>query len=83
MPVAVTVIAVALELTCIPVPPSMLFSTGLRSVGLFEIGKVFFSVPDEDDPRLPAQPDRVAWAVVGDVGTETLGGAVIKADGAV
>ncbi len=58
-------------------------SHGVGSVGLFEIGKVFFSVPDEDDPRLPAQPDRVAWAVVGDVGTETLGGAFIKADGAV
>jgi len=58
-------------------------SYGLGSVGLFEIGKVFSSVPDEEDPRLPAQPDRVAWAVVGDVGTHTLGGTFLKADGAV
>lgn len=58
-------------------------SYGLGSVGLFEIGKVFSSVPDEEDPRLPAQPDRVAWAVVGDVGTHTLGGTLLKADGAV
>ncbi len=58
-------------------------SHGAGSVGLFEIGKVFSSAPDEDDPRLPAQPDRVAWAVVGDVGTQTLDGSSIKADGAV
>ncbi|MEE8407352.1 MAG: phenylalanine--tRNA ligase subunit beta [Acidimicrobiia bacterium] len=58
-------------------------SHGAGSVGLFEIGKVFSSAPDEHDPRLPAQPDRVAWAVVGDVGTQTLDGSSIKADGAV
>ena len=58
-------------------------SRGARSFGLFEIGKVFSSSPDEDDPRLPDQPDRVAWAVVGDVGTHTLGGPTVKADGAV
>ncbi len=58
-------------------------SRGAGSVGLFEIGKVFSSTPDEDDPRLPAQPDRVAWAAVGEIGTHTLGGASIKADGAV
>ncbi|MFV1960469.1 MAG: phenylalanine--tRNA ligase subunit beta [Acidimicrobiia bacterium] len=58
-------------------------SRGAGSVGLFEIGKVFSSAPDEDDPRLPAQPDRVAWAAVGEIGTHTLGGASIKADGAV
>jgi phenylalanyl-tRNA synthetase beta chain len=58
-------------------------SHGAGSVRLFEIGKVFSSAPDEDDPRLPAQPDRVAWAVVGDVGTQTLDGSSIKADGAV
>ncbi|MEE8375692.1 MAG: phenylalanine--tRNA ligase subunit beta [Acidimicrobiia bacterium] len=55
---------------------------GARSVGLFEIGKVFSSDPDEEDPRLPAQPDRVAWAVVGDVGTQTLDGSFVKANGA-
>jgi phenylalanyl-tRNA synthetase beta chain len=58
-------------------------SHGAGSVGLFEIGKVFSSAPDEADPRLPAQPDRVAWAVVGDFGTQTLDGSFIKADGAV
>ncbi len=57
-------------------------SHGAGSVGLFEIGKVFSSAPDEEDPRLPAQPDRVAWAVVGDVGTQTLDGSFVKANGA-
>ncbi len=56
-------------------------SHGAASVGLFEMGKVFSSAPDESDPRLPAQPDRVAWALVGDIGTQTLNGSSIEADG--
>jgi phenylalanyl-tRNA synthetase beta chain len=58
-------------------------SHGNASVALFEHGKVFSSVPDPDDPRLPLQYDRLAWAVVGDVGLVTLGGAEHRADGVV
>jgi phenylalanyl-tRNA synthetase beta chain len=56
-------------------------SHGIASVALFEYGAVFSSEPDSDDPRLPRQYDRLAWAVVGDVGIRTLAGAEHHADG--
>ena len=56
-------------------------SHGNASVALFEHGKVFSSLPDPDDPRLPLQYDRLAWAVVGDVGLVTLAGAEHRANG--
>lgn len=58
-------------------------SHGSGSVALFEHGKVFSAEPDPDDPRLPLQYDRLAWAVVGSVGLVTLGDAQLSADGAV
>jgi phenylalanyl-tRNA synthetase beta chain len=57
-------------------------SHGTTSLALFETGKVFSSQPDPADPRLPEQRDRVAWAVVGDVGLSSMeGGAQDRADG--
>jgi len=56
-------------------------SHGIVSVALFEYGAVFSSEPDPLDPRLPRQYDRLAWAVVGDVGIRTLAGAEHHADG--
>ncbi len=41
---------------------------GVRSLGLFETGKVFFDRPADRDPRIPAQPDRLAFAVMGEFG---------------
>ncbi|HEX9846868.1 MAG TPA: phenylalanine--tRNA ligase subunit beta [Acidimicrobiia bacterium] len=58
-------------------------SHGVASVALFESGKVFFPQPDPEDPRLPLQYDRIAWAVVGDMGVGSLDGAQLSADGAV
>ncbi len=57
-------------------------SHGTASVGLFELGKVFFSSPDPDESRLPNEYDRLAWAVVGDVGARGLDGAPFQADAA-
>jgi phenylalanyl-tRNA synthetase beta chain len=56
-------------------------SHGMASVAMFETGKVFSSQPDPADPRLPGQLDRIAWAVVGDVGLNSMGGAQDQADG--
>lgn len=56
-------------------------SHGNDSVALFEFGKVFSPQPDPTDPRLPYQYDRIAWAVVGEVGLETMGEARQRADG--
>ncbi|HUG32316.1 MAG TPA: phenylalanine--tRNA ligase subunit beta [Acidimicrobiia bacterium] len=56
-------------------------SHGNDSVALFEYGKVFSPEPDPNDARLPYQYDRLAWAVVGDVGLETMDGARHQADG--
>jgi phenylalanyl-tRNA synthetase beta chain len=50
-------------------------SHGVASVALFETGKVFFSTPDPDDPRLPFQPDRIGWALIGEIGISDLEGA--------
>ncbi|HEU4319561.1 MAG TPA: phenylalanine--tRNA ligase subunit beta [Acidimicrobiia bacterium] len=56
-------------------------SHGTTSVGLFETGTVFFSTPDVTDPRLPEQFDRLAWAIVGEVGNSAAGGGAALADG--
>jgi phenylalanyl-tRNA synthetase beta chain len=58
-------------------------SHGNPSVALFEYGKVFSSDPDPEDPRLPLQYDRLAWAVVGGVGIRALNRAEHTADGQV
>lgn len=59
-------------------------SHGASSVALFEVGKVFSSRADVDDPRLPEQYDRLGWAIVGDVGVRSLGDhAVLGADASV
>jgi phenylalanyl-tRNA synthetase beta chain len=41
---------------------------GAEAVGLFETGKVFFARPAPEDPRIPDQPDRVAFALAGAFG---------------
>jgi phenylalanyl-tRNA synthetase beta chain len=56
-------------------------SRGTSSVAIFELGKVFETTPDADDVRLPAQHDRLAWAIVGDVGLSTLERPALPADG--
>ena len=56
-------------------------SHGNSAAALFEYGKIFRAEPDPADPRLPLEYDRLAWAVVGDVGITTLAGAEHRADG--
>ncbi|MGH8945590.1 MAG: phenylalanine--tRNA ligase subunit beta, partial [Acidimicrobiia bacterium] len=58
-------------------------SHGVSDVALFETGRVFFSTPDTADPRLPMQPERLAWAIVGGVGIRSLKGSQIEASGEV
>jgi phenylalanyl-tRNA synthetase beta chain len=53
-------------------------SYGASSVMLFEAGRVFRAEPDPSDARLPAQPERLAWALVGNLGP----GGGLSADGA-
>jgi phenylalanyl-tRNA synthetase beta chain len=48
-------------------------SHGNKSVALFEVGSVFLADRDEDDPRLPRQPTRLAWAITGTFGILSLG----------
>jgi len=55
-------------------------SHGTASLGLFEMGRVFFSDPDPADPRLPLEYDRLAWAVVGELGLRGLKGSERTAD---
>jgi phenylalanyl-tRNA synthetase beta chain len=55
-------------------------SHGAESVGLFETGKVFFDRPDPDDARIPDQPDRVAFVVVGSLGTAGMDGPARPSD---
>lgn len=55
-------------------------SHGNRSVALFETGTVFGSGPDPEDGRLPLQTERLAFAVVGDIGIQDLDGADGDAD---
>lgn len=49
-------------------------SHGAEDVGLFEVGRVFFSRPDPVDARIPYQPERLAFALVGSYGAAELGG---------
>jgi phenylalanyl-tRNA synthetase beta chain len=58
-------------------------SHGNTSVALFEHGKVFSAKSDPEEPRLPLQFDRLAWAVVGNVGPISLERAPHSADGRV
>lgn len=44
-------------------------SHGADSIALFETGKVFFDRPDSSDVRIPDQPDRLGFVVVGHHGT--------------
>jgi phenylalanyl-tRNA synthetase beta chain len=55
-------------------------SRGERSVAVFETGLVFTTDPNEMDPRLPAQTDRIAWAMVGSVGPSVLDADQLQAD---
>lgn len=47
-------------------------SHGVENVGLFEVGKVFLDEPSPDDPRVPHQPDHVAFVAVGITGPSGL-----------
>lgn len=49
-------------------------SHGAASAALFEVGKVFFRRPAPVDPRIPDQPDRLAFVMVGDFGEGGLAG---------
>ncbi len=53
---------------------------GAGDVAIFEVGRVFSTDPDPDDPRLPAQPRRLGWAVVGEVGPRVLESPPLEAD---
>jgi phenylalanyl-tRNA synthetase beta chain len=53
---------------------------GMDSVALFEIGRVFFSRPWNDDDRVPEQPVRLAAAVVGGFGSRSLTSSPPEAD---
>jgi phenylalanyl-tRNA synthetase beta chain len=55
-------------------------SHGARRVALFETGKVFFDRPDPSDPRIPDQPDRVAFVVVGGLQSEAMEGTMRPPD---
>jgi phenylalanyl-tRNA synthetase beta chain len=46
---------------------------GAGSVGLFEIGRVFFARPWPEDARVPDQPNRVAVAIAGPFGMAETG----------
>ena len=58
-------------------------SHGASSVALFETGRVFEARPAVDDPRLPEQVSRLAWAAVGSVGLATIDQQALTADGRV
>jgi len=53
---------------------------GLPSVALFETGKVFIDTPDHVDPKIPFQPDTLAFVISGGFGPKTLGGEIRPAD---
>jgi phenylalanyl-tRNA synthetase beta chain len=48
-------------------------SHGAGDAALFEMGRVFFHRPDPTDPRIPHQPDRLGFALVGRFGVDELG----------
>ncbi|GIU93411.1 MAG: phenylalanine--tRNA ligase beta subunit [Acidimicrobiia bacterium] len=47
---------------------------GVSPVGLFEVGRVFIRESSPDDPRIPNQPERLGWALVGSFGPADLAG---------
>ena len=55
-------------------------SHGNKSVALFETGSVFLEERDEVDHRLPRQPKRLAWAIIGSFGPLVMGEASLEAD---
>ncbi|HKX73923.1 MAG TPA: phenylalanine--tRNA ligase subunit beta [Acidimicrobiia bacterium] len=55
-------------------------SRGLDDVALFEIGRVFFNRPWEEDPRIPAQPERLGFVVAGGFGAAEHGSGGRQAD---
>lgn len=55
-------------------------SHGIEQVGLFEVGKVFFNRPDEEDPRIPEQPDHLGFVVAGGFLGDGLSGSVVEVD---
>ena len=55
-------------------------SRGIDNVALFETGRVFFNRPWDDDPRVPAQPERLGFAMVGKLGPAGLAGRNHTAD---
>ncbi|MGH8874376.1 MAG: phenylalanine--tRNA ligase subunit beta, partial [Acidimicrobiia bacterium] len=44
-----------------------------EDVALFEVGKVVLDQKDDTDPRIPAQPDRLGFVLVGRFGSSDLG----------
>jgi phenylalanyl-tRNA synthetase beta chain len=46
----------------------------MDDVALFETGRVFFNRPWDDDRRVPAQPARLGFAIVGRLGPRDLAG---------
>jgi len=46
---------------------------GIDDVALFEVGKVFFRRPSPFDARIPDQPDRVGFTIVGSFGPVGVG----------
>ncbi|MCP4304429.1 MAG: phenylalanine--tRNA ligase subunit beta [bacterium] len=55
---------------------------GSASVALFETGRVFYSRPWSDDPRVPEQPDRLGVAIVGPFGDSRVFAETAAADAA-
>ena len=55
-------------------------SYGADRVALFEIGKVFLAEPSPIDPRIPHQPDRLAFLAIGEFGPPQVEGAHPVAD---
>ncbi len=55
-------------------------SHGASDVALFEVGRVFFDRPSPDDPRIPDQPERMAFAMSGTFGQSELGAGARSVD---
>ncbi|MFP5332151.1 MAG: phenylalanine--tRNA ligase subunit beta, partial [Acidimicrobiia bacterium] len=55
-------------------------SHGASAIALFETGKVFFDRPDPSDPRIPHQPDRIAFVLAGSYGDREMGSRPRPAD---
>jgi phenylalanyl-tRNA synthetase beta chain len=55
-------------------------SHGAERVALFEIGKVFLAEPSPLDPRLPNQPDRLAFVALGEFGPSEINANTSTAD---